>query len=444
MLFRSIIISIIFIIIFKLFIIVFHFLVYEFGHNSNILKSGYTSSTEVMLDIAKFLLIIIYQFISNEIVLSIISLALSVILLIHFLIIQPYSNNFTMKLYLLLYIFFFWSCCICIISIFLRNSEFKSGIVLLMLGYPFILIVLHIREGEYYIEKVLSYVLYNKNKEYNILLSIEYLLKLEDSLSEKIRTKEHKLLFTYIINHESKCTQQNCYIKMFLKIPFNVKNFKNLKVLLLQYAEILYKEGISKQPNNIKLRLSYILFLIKKMNKTSKGKNELLLLNKFEQNLECSFIIYKMQKYLDENDEKKEFENNINYSQSISNKAISNEIKTLIDNIIINYIKFWNILLNSNMNNQNNFSEMNKLGQTIKSLNNELNTKIKSLDSWNLLEQDTIKIYIHYLKEIINNNEKAITFKKKLSDEYENKHVYNDINLYQLNYEEMAKNEDYK
>ena len=439
-----IIISFIFIIIFKLFIIVFHYLVYEFGHNSNILKSGYTSSTEVMLDIAKFLLIIIYQFISNEIALSIISLALSVILLIHFLIIQPYSNNFTMKLYLLLYIFFFWSCCICIISIFLRNSEFKSGIVLLMLGYPFILIVLYIREGEYYIEKVLSYVLYNKNKEYNILLSIEYLLKLEDSLSEKIRTKEHKLLFTYIINHESKCTQQNCYIKMFLKIPFNVKNFKNLKVLLLQYAEILYKEGISKQPNNIKLRLSYILFLIKKMNKTSKGKNELLLLNKFEQNLECSFIIYKMQKYLDENDEKKEFENNINYSQSISNKAISNEIKTLIDNIIINYIKFWNILLNSNMNNQNNFSEMNKLGQKIKSLNNELNTKIKSLDSWNLLEQDTIKIYIHYLKEIINNNEKAITFKKKLSDEYEDKHVYNDINLYQLNYEEMAKNEDYK
>ena len=136
----------------------------------------------------------------------------------------------------------------------------------------------------YSIEKLLSLIFNDKNSEYNTLLNIEYFLKLEDSLAEKIKTKEYKLLFTYIINHESKCTQQNCYIKMFLKIPFNVKNFKNLKVLLLQYAEILYKEGISKQPNNIKLRLSYILFLIKKMNKTSKGKNELLLLNKFEKN----------------------------------------------------------------------------------------------------------------------------------------------------------------
>ena len=311
-----------------------------------------------------------------------------------------------------------------------------------MLGYPFILIVLYIKESEYYIEKVLSYVLIYNNKEYNTLLGIEFLLKLEDSLSEKIKTKEHKLLFTYIINHESICTQQNCYIKMFTKIPFSVQNFENLKGLLLQYAEILYKEGISKHPNNIKLRLSYILFLIKKMNKKSKGKNELLLLNKFEQSLECSFIIYKMQKYLDENDEKKELENNINYSQSISNKIISNEIKTLIDNIIINYIKFFNLLLNSDLE-QNNLSEMYTLGKTIKSLNSGLNEKIKSLDSWNLLDQDTIKIYIYYLKEIINNNEKAIIFNKKITDENEDKYTYDDINLYQLNYEEMAKTEDY-
>ena len=87
---------------------------------------------------------------------------------------------------------------------------------------------------------------------------------------------------------------------------------------------------------------------------------------------------------------------------------------------------------------------MNKLGQKIKSLNNELNKNIKLLDSWNLLDQDKIKIYIHYLKVIINNNEKAIIFNKKLSDEAENRNMYDDINLYQLNYEEMSKNEDYK
>ena len=292
---------------------------------------------------------------------------------------------------------------------------------------------------EYYIEKLLSFILYNKNNEYSTLLNIELFLKLEDSLAEKIKTKEHKLLFSYIINHESKCTQKNCYIKMFMKMPFNVKNFENLKTLLLQHAEILYKNGISKQPFNLKLRISYILFLIKRMNKKLKARNELLLLNKFEKNLECSFIIYKIQKYLDENEESKESEKNFNFSKSFSYKLVSDEIKALIDNIITNYIKFWNILINSNCEKEEHFSEMNKLGQKIKSLNNKLNQNIKALDIWNLLEQDTIKIYTHYLKEIINNNEKAIIFNKKLSDEAENRNMYDDINLYQLNYEKCQK-----
>ena len=439
-----IIISILFIIIFKSFIILIHCTIYEFGHNSNILKSGYTSSTNIILDITKLLLVIVYQFISNEIILSIITLILSIIILIHFLITQPYSHEFTMKLYSILYINFCWSCIICIISIFLRNSKFKSGIVLLILGYPLISILLCLKGGDFSAEKLLSFILYYKNNEYYTLLNIEYFLKLEDSLAEKIKSKEYKLLISYILNHESKCSNQNCYIKMFMKIPFKVTNFDTLKVLLLQHAELLYKNGISKQPYNIKLRISYILFLIKRMNKKLKGKNELLLLNKFEKNLECSFIIYKIQKYLDENEESEEVEKNINYSQSISNKLISNEIKTLINNILINYIKFWNILLESNWNNPENFAEMNELGQEIKLLNNELHKNINSLESWNLLDQDTIKIYINYLKEIINNNEQANIFNKKLLDADEDKPTYDDINLYQLNYEEMSKNEDYK
>ena len=231
---------------------------------------------------------------------------------------------------------------------------------------------------------------------------------------------------------------------MFMKIPFKVNNFSNLKILLLQHAEVLYKNGISKEPNNIKLRISYILFLIKRMNKKLKGKNELLLLNKLEKNIECSFIIYKIQKYLDKTEDNNELEKNINYCQSISYKLISDGIKILIDNIIINYIKFWNILLNSNINKQENFEDLNKLGKKIKSLNNELHKNVNSLESWNLLDHDTIKIYIHYLKEIINYNEKAIKFNKKLADEYEERPAYDDINLYQLNYEEMSKSEDYK
>ena len=167
-----IIISILFIIILKCFIIIIHSTIYEFGYNSNILKSGYSSLTDIVLDIIKILLVIIYQFISNEIELAIITLTLSVIILVHFMISQPYSNEFTMKLYLILYLFFCWSCIICLISIFLRNSEFKSGLVLLMLGYPFIMIIFYLKESEYYIEKLLFIILTHNNNEYNALLNI--------------------------------------------------------------------------------------------------------------------------------------------------------------------------------------------------------------------------------------------------------------------------------
>jgi hypothetical protein len=63
------------------------------------------------------------------------------------------------------------------------------------------MIIFYLKESEYYIEKLLFFILGNKNNEYNTLLNIDFFLKLEDSLAEKIKTKDNKLLFTYIINH---------------------------------------------------------------------------------------------------------------------------------------------------------------------------------------------------------------------------------------------------
>ena len=79
----------------------------------------------------------------------------------------------------------------------------------------------------------------------------------------------------------------------------------------------------------------------------------------------------------------------------------------MIENIVNNYISFWNTMLVHDWSKSVYFIKMNEIVESIKSLNAELNQKIKSLESWNLLDQDTIKIYIQYLKEIINHNEKS-------------------------------------
>ena len=92
-----IIFSVILIIINKLIVIIFHSTLYEFGVNSNKLKSGYSSANEVLYDLTKLILIMIYQFIPHPMALAIITLLFSIILLINFWRTQPYSNGFTIN-----------------------------------------------------------------------------------------------------------------------------------------------------------------------------------------------------------------------------------------------------------------------------------------------------------------------------------------------------------
>ena len=167
-----------------------------------------------------------------------------------------------------------------------------------------------------------------------------------------------------------------------------------------------------------------------------KAKNEIILLDKFETNFECGFLIYKLKKIINNNDT----------NNSFKIKDTSKKIKSIIENILNNYISFWNIILVNDWNKSNNFNfiSMNNLVEEIKLLNNKLNENIKSLDSWDLLDQETIKIYFQYLKEILNHNEKANLFKNRISLEKINKHQYDETNLFELDYKEMAKNEDYQ
>ena len=442
-----VILSIILIIILKTMTFLFHTTLYEYGVFPNKLKAAYSSSNEFILDFIKLLLIILYQFISHQMALAIITLLISIIILINFLVIKPYSSEFTMKLYLSLYSLFCWSCVLCIISIFLKNSNFKSGIILLMLGYPLILIMIYFTELDFSMEKFFPFFSLKTRSGYKSLLNIEFFIKLVDSLADKIKTKEIKFLFSYITEYESKCLEQNCFLKSFLKIPLTVDNFERLKILLLQHAELLYKEAISKDPYDIKLRIGYILFLFKRLNKKLKAKNEIISIDKFETNLENRFLIYKVKKYIHENFDDKDdtkLDNKENLTQLMSYKSLSIKIISLIENIVKNYTNFWNILLVQEVNKSENFHDLSKVGEKIKSLSIELNNNIKFLETWNLLEQETAKIYIQYLKDIINNNEEASIFINQISEEEQNKHQYNELNLFELNFKEMSRNEDYK
>ena len=91
--FALMIMSSIFSILFVVLMILFRSTLFEFGRCKGKFKAAYTSSTEVLLEITKFLIIILYQFIKKEIPLAIITFILSLLLFIHFLNKQPFQMD---------------------------------------------------------------------------------------------------------------------------------------------------------------------------------------------------------------------------------------------------------------------------------------------------------------------------------------------------------------
>ena len=87
---------------------------------------------------------------------------------------------------------------------------------------------------------------------------------------------------------------------------------------------------------------------------------------------------------------------------------------------------------------------MSKLGTKIRKLNEELLQNVEKLENVNLYDQDIFKLYIQYLTEILSNNNQAIIYSNKLSENENKRHQYNEENLYELNYKAMSKSEDYK
>ena len=439
------IISIILTIVYLILIILFHMTLFEFGAIHGKIRAAYTSSTEVLLVIMKFVMVVSYQFITNELALAIITCIVSVFLLFDFLGKQPFINDSISKLYFILYLLFVWSSVICIIAYLLKNTEFEAGILLLILGYPFIILTIVSKNLEYSMERVFEYV-GNKYKDgYSVLMEIEYFLKLEDCLEDKVKPREQKILYFYINNYERDCTDPDCSLKQFLRMELNIKNFSDMKICLLQHAEMLYKNAVSKYPFNAKLRLSYAIFLYKRLNKKQKGTNEILLLNKYTTNLEDSFLIYRAQRFIEEENEgRSDSESNSKIVNSVTYKAILNNIKVLIGKITNYYIDFWTILAISDESKSENFQKMSRIGTKISKFNEDLICDFERLERVNLFDQDTIKLYAQYLSEILNNHTLANTYNNKLNELEQKRHQFNEENLFDMNYKAMARSEDYK
>ena len=146
---------------------------------------------------------------------------------------------------------------------------------------------------------------------------IKYYLELVD---KRELDRDSKILLTgYISIYEETCNIHDCALKKYL---YNLENLNmETNAFLLQHAETLYQNGISKFPNCTSLRISYAFFLLERLNKKQQANIELINAEKYLPKFEEQFIIYRYKKILEEqSSEEGESEENLDVVSNIAYK----------------------------------------------------------------------------------------------------------------------------
>lgn len=193
----------------------------------------------------------------------------------------------------------------------------------------------------------------------------------------KISRKANFVLKAYISKFEIKCTDKNCYLKQFLQSSDQSEFF------LFKHLETIFQTFLSKYPNSFQMRLQCIRFLFEQLNNQKKAQRELEKISHFDSlSILESFKIYQVNKIIDT--KTCCFATISLYDLQASN--LKSTIKTNINQVVLNYLTFWNLLLTSSKDINHDLKYLSTLGNTISTLNSQIRSdyqkylKINSVD----------------------------------------------------------------
>jgi len=197
----------------------------------------------------------------------------------------------------------------------LENTNFDGCLPLFFLGIPIISTIIITLPDD---QMILLFTSLNKfQKGEKVQKQIKYYLEL---VNKREMDRDSKILLKgYISIYEESCNIQECALKKYL---YNLE-FNNMETtaFLLQHAETLYQNGISKFPNCTSLRISYSFFLLERLNKRQQANIELINAEKYLPKFEEQFIIYRYKKILEEHSgELGESEENLDVVSNIAYK----------------------------------------------------------------------------------------------------------------------------
>ena len=375
------------------------------NNNDGVLKKR-NSKSELVLLLCKIIIITIFVF-DRQIE----SLHWGIILLFNFLTgyhsycnlyLQEY-NNITIKFFNnFLSLILFWSYFTLLIEKIFQIFEFSGGIYLFAFGI--ILIFLYC----FYIRNPTNYLWKNFNQIYENYNCFNYIKQYLMIIEKKDISRDALTIFNLFIEKiEGNCFDENCPIKKYLD---SLSKGIDSKFLLLQYAEKLFKLSILRFPNDVFLRVNFVIFLFTKLNNRKEAKKELMSIHPSVFSFNDNFILYVCKKYLEEysfkNIENEEKYETINMLQVLEYKNYYNEFKQLIIKSSSLYYDFWSLLYNSHIQGIEDFSKLNDIGNQLNDLIEKIEKIFLKLNEIKKNDYEVIKLYESFIKNILNNNEK--------------------------------------
>lgn len=105
---------------------------------------------------------------------------------------------------------------------------------------------------------------------------------------------------------------------------------------------------------------------------------------------------------------------------------------------------FWSLLLNPNQDNQEDLAKLNDYGSKINNLVEEINTHFDKMQKLKHNDQEVIRCYADFLYDILNDKEKASSFKSRLNEIEGAKQNYDDMNLLNIDVNALSSSDEYQ
>ena len=217
--------------------------------------------------------------------------------------------------------------------------------------------------------------------------------------------------------HVKTCPQEECPLQKYLE---NVGNYNFQKQCLLSYMSLHFNEIIKNYPKNSLIRIYYIHFNYTKRYNLNSVRTNLAELKKLKVNFHEEFIIFYMEREINEIDSKV---SNLGMSGDTFDLELLEQkyvkLKYLIESATKLYVEFWSIfsgnITNLNTNKLNNLGS--KLNNYLKEMNYIWENDLKNTNP-DLEHQGIILLYSKFLKEILWNNKKSDEISKRLNNDH--------------------------